>query len=177
MARKDMVSLETLAMLGVEKLTRIVLGEAEDNPAFRKRVVAALASVKGPDAVAALIGLEKEAAFAEDLGATVATITQELARLSPLHAVQRLLRLVDTHAVVFRRIDDSAGRIRDVYWQAVASVSPLIAALPPLERARRPARLQMRLRHDTHGLAQAIADARGDLDLYLALEVQRSPWR
>lgn len=229
MTRKSAVSLDTLIPLGAEKLARVILDEAETNPAFRKRVNAALASTKGPEAVAklidrrlaalerarAMVGWEKERAFADDLGATVETITKELAPLSPAHAVQRLLRFADTHGSVFARIDDSNGRIQDVYWRATEAIPEIVGKLPPADRARMPERLQASLGKDTHGLAprvaiavvpllpetalatwdkvlqqgdgdaatgfleirQAIADARGDLDGFLALETRRPDWR
>lgn len=227
MARKAALSLESLSALGAEKLAQIIVDEAEDNPAFRKRVTAALASVKGPDAVAklidrrltalerarAMIAWEKERAFAEDLGATVNTIIKELAPLSPMHAVERLLRFVDSHGGVFDRIDDSSGRIQDVYWTASEALPDLVARLTPTQQARVLALLSDSLTKDTHGLArsiavalvphlpesvlttwdaqlrerndgkdppveirQAIADARGDIDGYLALEAFRPAW-
>ncbi|MDR3439682.1 DUF6880 family protein [Telmatospirillum sp.] len=227
MARKSAASLDALILLGAEKLAQVILDEAETNPSFRKRVTAALVSTKGPDAVAklidrrlaalerarAMVAWEKERAFAEDLGATVETITKELGPLSPVHAVQRLLRFVDSHGSVFDRIDDSNGRIQDVYWQASEAIPDFVGKLPPEELARLPERLQVSLGKDTHGLAprigiavapllpetvlaawdamlqkhddaagfveirQAIADARGDLDEFLALEVRRPEWR
>ena len=227
MARKNAVSLDALIPLGAEKLAQVILDEAETNPSFRKRVTAALASTEGPDAVAklidrrlaalerarAMVAWEKERAFAEDLGATVDTITKELGPLSPAHAVGRLLRFIDSHGSVFGRIDDSNGRIQDVYWRASEAIPDLVGKLPPGELARLPERLLASLGKDTHGLApriaiavtpllpepvlaawdamlqkgedvagfveirQAIADARGDLDSFLALEVRRLDWR
>lgn len=227
MARKGAVSLDTLIPLGAEKLAQVILDEAETNPAFRKRVNAALASTRGPEAVAklidrrlaalerarAMVGWEKERAFADDLDVTVETITRELAPLNPAHAVERLLRFVDTHGSVFARIDDSNGRIQDVYWRATEAIPEIVGKLPPGELTRMPERLQASLDKDTHGLAprvaiavapllpetalaawdkvlqqgdaaagrleirQAIADARGDLDGFLALEARRPDWR
>lgn len=228
MARKPTLSQENLIALGAEKLAQLILDEAEDNAPFRKRVNAALAGTKGAPAVAALIdrrmaalekakamvGWEKERAFAADIDATVETIVKELAPLDAASAFQRLLRFIDTHCTVFERIDDSGGRIQDVYWRATEAVPDLIEKLPPGERARVPDRLMVSLGKDTHGLAgriavsvvpllpetvladwdatlkswdgdddtivalrQAIAEARGDLDGYIALEERRAEWR
>ncbi|HXP95696.1 MAG TPA: hypothetical protein VN809_03220 [Telmatospirillum sp.] len=55
MAGKSVASLDALILLGAEKLAQVILDEAEINSSFRKRVTAALASTKGPDAVAKLI--------------------------------------------------------------------------------------------------------------------------
>jgi hypothetical protein len=229
MARKPALSEETLLPLGAERLARLVLDEAEANPSFRKRVTATLAGIKGPDAVAklidrrlaaleaarAMIAWEKERAFRDDLRATVATIVKDLAPLSPAHAVERLLRFVDTHATVFERINDSGGYIQDVYREAADAVPDLVARLDAADLALLPARLTVSLGRDTHGLAphiaiavvpklpktaltawdkalarvredgdggevrirQAIADARGDVDGFLALDAKLPEWR
>jgi hypothetical protein len=236
MARKPALSEETLLPLGTERLARLVLDEAEANPNFRKRVTAALAGIKGPDAVAklidrrlaalegarAMIAWEKERAFRDDLRATVATIVKDLAPLSPAHAVDRLIRFVDTHGGVFERIDDSGGHIQGVYWEAAEAVPDLVAQLDEVDRALLPDRLLVSLKRDTHELAlhiavavvpllpkpaldawdkalsgarrtgrngaerddqggarirQAIADMRGDVDAFIALEAQRPEWQ
>ncbi len=225
--RGTALSFENLTALGAERLARIMLEEAESNPSFRKRLKAALAATKGPDAVAklvdrrlaalerarAMVAWEKERAFAEDLGTMLDTIVKELAPLSPGHAVERLIRFIDTHGSVFDRIDDSGGRIQDVYWRAGEAVPELVGKLSPAERARLPDRLLQSIKKDTHGLApglaisvvpllsepalvawdqtlqqletdnprlleirQAIADTRGDIDGFLALELRRPEW-
>ena len=93
MARQPALNEEALVKLGSEKLAKLAIDEAKHNAAFRKLVAAALASTKGPAAVAALIdkrlaGLdrakgfvdwEKAKAFAADLAATLSTIRDELA--------------------------------------------------------------------------------------------------
>lgn len=231
MARKPSLSTESLIALGAEKLAGLLLEEAEGNAALRKRLNAALAGAEGPEAVAklidrrltalerarAMVGWEKERAFAQDLDAVVASIIQELGTLSPWGALKRLLRFIDTHGAVFERIDDSSGRIQDVYWRACDAVAGLVERLSSGERDILPDLLRASLGKDTHGLAahvaiavvpllpmdtltrfdgflagdggddeagrdfieirQAIADARGDLDGYLALEALRPPWR
>ncbi|MCW2318538.1 hypothetical protein M2322_004107 [Rhodoblastus acidophilus] len=227
MARKTSLSLEALVGLGSEKLAQIILDEATANAPFRKKVNAALAGAKGADAVAALIdrrlaalekaramvAWEKEKDFAADLAATVETIVKELAAADAALAVERLLRFIDTHATVFERIDDSSGRIQDVYWRAAQAAPDLAAKMPDDQRAGLIKPLTKSLGVDTHGLGagvaialapllpeaalaawertlkgagdddrtvsvrQAIADARGDLDHFLALEAQRPDWR
>ena len=68
----------------------------------------------------------KEKDFAADLKATAETITEDLAALDPPLAMERLVRFLGSHARGFERVDDSNGRLQDVYWQA--------AALPGNER-------------------------------------------
>ena len=135
MARQPALNEEALVKLGSEKLARLVIGEAKRNAAFRKLVAAALAATKGPAAVAAIIdkrlaGLdraktfvdwEKAKAFTADIAATLATITGELASADPDAAVDRLVRFLSTADRVFERIDDSNGRLQNVYHEAAAA--------------------------------------------------------
>ncbi len=217
-----------LAGLGAQKLAELIIAEASGNAAFRKRVNAALAGARGGDAVAALIdrrlaALEKarstldwrkEKDFAADLEATADTITGELAALDPSLALERLIRFLGAHARVFERVDDSSGRLQDVYWRAAERVPELMRRMPAEALARVPAWLSASLTKDTHGLIaktaieavrllpglvlaewdealsrgiepddavlairQSIAETRGDLEGYIALEERRPEWR
>ena len=119
-----------------EKLARLVIGEAKRNAAFRKLVAAALAATKGPAAVAAIIdkrlaGLDRAKAFVDwekaktfsaDIAATLATITEELGSADPDAAVDRLVRFLSTADRVSERIDDSNGRLQNVYHEAAAAL-------------------------------------------------------
>ena len=133
MARKSALNIDALAALGAEKLARLVLDEAEQNAAFRKVVSAALASSKGPDAIAKIVDRrlsalerarsfiewDKARAFEKDLSATVKVAAEELGQASPEMAIERLLTFIATHEKVFDRVDDSHGRVQDVYYTAI----------------------------------------------------------
>ena len=55
MARKPELSQETVEKLGLERLSRLVLEAAARDTGFRKLLKAALAGLKGPQAVAAMV--------------------------------------------------------------------------------------------------------------------------
>lgn len=180
MARKPALSLESLSGLGVEKLARIVLDETGRNAPFRKIVNAALAATKGPDAIAKLIDRrlgaleratgfiewEKVRAFRDDLQATVLTITGELAPASAPMAVDRLLRFIATEEDVLDRVDDSSGRIENVYYQAITAIGEVAGKLKPDEAEALPQRIMTalddgaydRLVHITNVLAQHLSE-------------------
>src|SRR5918997_1353220 len=68
MARTKSLTQEALLQLGPEKLAKLILDEAGHNTAFRRIVTAALASTRGPEAIAAVIdrrlsALERARAF------------------------------------------------------------------------------------------------------------------
>ncbi len=87
-ARRTTPSPETLAALGPDRLIGLILGETARNPGFKKLVSAALASLQGPEAVAAIvdrrltalegaqsyIDWQKRRAFVADLTALVTVI-------------------------------------------------------------------------------------------------------
>jgi hypothetical protein len=56
------------------------------------------------------------------IAATLATITGELASADPDAAVGRLVRFLSTADRVFGRIDDSNGRLQNVYHEAAAAL-------------------------------------------------------
>ncbi|MDZ5646488.1 DUF6880 family protein [Nitrospirillum sp. BR 11828] len=171
MARKPALSVEALVALGPEKLAQIILDEAADSAPFRKRVNAALASLKGPDAVAklvdrrlgaleraqSLIPWEKEKAFAADLQATVDTIVKELAAADAFAAVNRLLRFLGTQQDVLERTVDSGGRLSNLYWEAAESAHEMLERLKPVERAQVAQWLTGALESDDYSLFLRVA--------------------
>ena len=110
MARKPVLTIDTLKELGLDKLAQLVLSEAEQNANFARLVAAAFAGQEGPEAIAKLIdrrlsGLAKARAFVDwnkarafrdDLQSTVDTISTELLAAAPMLAFDRLLRFIAT---------------------------------------------------------------------------------
>lgn len=195
MARKPALTIDKLTDLGPEKLTQLVLIEAERNTGFRRQVKAALAGKSGPEAVAKLIdrrlsGLEraksfvdwvKARAFRDDLRSLTDNITSELGPAAPVPAIDRLLRFIATHEQVFERVDDSSGSIQDVYYLAIAAAGDLAQNLTGPEADLLPNKIMARLGESTHGylsdLTEAVAPhlppetlVRWDADLAAAIE-------
>jgi hypothetical protein len=149
-ARRTTPSPETLAALGPDRLIGLILGETARNPAFKKLVSAALASLQGPDAVAAIvdrrltalegaqgyIDWQKRRAFTTDLNATVTVILNELRPLDPGAALDRLRRFLDGADAVLNRVDDSTGAVQGVYERASDAFVEIAAGLPPEDTAR-----------------------------------------
>jgi hypothetical protein len=171
MARKPVLSVEKLHDLGVEKLSQIVLAEAEQNAGFRRQVKAALAGQSGPEAIAKLIdrrisGLEraksfiewdKARAFRDDLRSLIDTIGTELGPVAPTLAIDRLLRFIATHERVFERVDDSSGYVQDVYYQAIRMVGELCQVLPEPDAHLMPERIMALLGESMHGYLTDLA--------------------
>jgi hypothetical protein len=173
MAGKAAINQENLTALGAEKLARLVLEASARDSGFKRLVAAALAGAKGPEAVAAVIdrkisALERARGFVEwdraktfaaDLDMTVKTIVDELGPADPFSAVERLLRFIATHQAVFERIDDSQGRVQDIYETAVDALRPFVAATPVAERERLPDTVMAALGKETHGFLPMVVSA------------------
>lgn len=169
MARRATLTNETLLALGPVKLAGLVLDEAETNAAFRKIVTAALAGLKGPDAVASIIDRrlaslekargfidwQKRRAFGADLKATLATIADELGRVNPAAAAERLLRFLACAEEVLGRVDDSSGQVHGVFEDAASALAALARAMPEDEQKALIEAIVRRLTRDGHGLIAA----------------------
>jgi hypothetical protein len=173
MARKPALSTDKLKDLGADKLAQLVLDEAERNAGFRRQVKAALAGKSGPEAIAKLIdrrlsGLaraksfiewDKTRAFADDLRSLTDTVTSELGPAAPALAIDRLLRFIATHELVFERVDDSSGRVQDVYYQAISAIGDIAHSLPVPVADTLPEKIMTALGESTHGYLADVTEA------------------
>ena len=167
-SRKTAPGPETLTELGLERLIRLVLDETGRNPAFKKLVTAAVAGLRGPDAVAALIdrrltALERAAgyidwqkrrAFAADLDATLTTVVAELGPLDAQAGLDRMLRFLAAAPGVLARVDDSSGQVHGVFDRAAEAAAALAGNLAPAEAAAFAQRLVPMLAADEYGLVE-----------------------
>ncbi len=173
MAGKAAINLDNLTALGAEKLARLVLDASARDSAFKRLVAAALAGAKGPKAAAAVIDRkigaierakgfvewDRAKTFAADLDMTVKAIVDELGPADPLLAIERLLRFIATHQAVFERIDDSQGRVQDIYETAIDALRPLVASVPEAEREPLPDMIMVALGRETHGYLPMVVSA------------------
>lgn len=150
-----------------------MLDEAERNAGFRRQVKAALAGKSGPVAIAKLVdrrlsGLararsfiewDKARAFADDLRSLTDTLASELGAAAPALALDWLLRFIATHEQVFERVDESSGRVQDIYCQAVAATGDLARRLTPAEADHLPEKIMTALGESTHGYLAEVTTA------------------
>ena len=146
--RTPTLNKQGLVALGAERLAGLVLDEAERNGPFKKLAMAALASARGPEAVAAIvdkrlagleraggrIGWERAKSFADDLWATLKIITGDLAKGDADAAADRLMRFLATADRTLARMSESASAA-EVYHAAAQALPALIAEYPREESA------------------------------------------
>jgi hypothetical protein len=149
-ARRTTPSPETLAALGPDRLIALILGETARNPTFKKLVSAALASLQGPEAVAAIvdrrltalegaqgyIDWQKRRAFVADLNALVTVILTELRPLDPGAALDRLRRFLLGADDVLNRVDDGNGTVQGIFERASDAFVEIASAIPPADAGR-----------------------------------------
>ena len=167
--RKGELSREGLAALGADRLAALVLEAAERDPAFKRLAKAALASVEGPDAVAAIVdrrlaALERARGFvdwdkartlAADLAATVAVVEGQLAPLDPGAAAEWLVRFLLGAEAVFERVDDGGGHVQEVYLgDGLSALEALAPKLAGSDAGRLVDRLAHALVDDGYGLVE-----------------------
>ena len=149
MARTATLNKEALVELGAERLAELALDEAERNDPFKRLVMAALASVRGPLAVAAIvdkrlaglerasgaIGWQKAKLFGDGLWATLKIITGDLAKADADAAAERLMRFLATAERTLSRAGEAQGEPAQVYHAAAEALPALIARLSAEESA------------------------------------------
>ena len=172
MARRASLTQDGLVALGGAKLAKLIIDEAQHNAPFKRIVTAALAGIKGPSAVAAIIdrrlaSLErargiiewtKRKAFAADLKATVSTIADELGGADPAAAAERmlrLLRLLRAADQVFERVDNASGSVQAIFMDAADTMSALVARMAGEDRMSLVERVTPLLLGDEEGLIDA----------------------
>jgi len=109
MAKSRTLTVETVSQLGVERLARLLLDKAEDDPALMRALRVAVASRNGPAEATAEIDAEikrikrgkasidwrRAPAFARDLESLRDTIEGPLAEADPMIALERMFDFID----------------------------------------------------------------------------------
>ncbi|MGA7673569.1 MAG: DUF6880 family protein [Rhizomicrobium sp.] len=172
MAVKSKLNEDVLAKLGAKKLAELALDEAQRNTPFRRRLSAALAARKGPDAVAAIvdrrlmalerahgfIDWEGNKAFTEELRAMLTIITDELGKTDPDAAIDRIVRFLNAAGSVFDRIDDSNGHVQNVFYLAADAIPGLATTLSVKRKASLPDRLHHCVTDNDYGFCSDLLE-------------------
>lgn len=132
MAGRPKVSVESLTKLGARRLAEILLEEAECNRQLKQAVHMALAAKSGTSEVAhhirkrlaqlarsdSFISWEKAGEFANELERLRSAIVETIGAGNPKLAAEVLWQLLDLHASIFERLDDSSGRVGTIFQSA-----------------------------------------------------------
>jgi tetratricopeptide (TPR) repeat protein len=139
MVAKRKLTIESLSKLGRRKLAELLIVEAAGNHQLTQTLNLAISAEEGPAALGASLGMrlatlaksrfmlsynEGRELIAELDGlrtAIVETLGPQESRL----AFELLLKLIDLHPSILERVDDSSGRVGNVFRTACDDLGPL----------------------------------------------------
>ena len=175
MAARSKVTVESLTKLGAKRLAEILIEEAGRNRQVKQAVHMALAAETGASEVGheirkrlaqlarseAFVSSEKARELASELERLKSTIVEIVGAGNPKLAAELLWQLLDLHATVFERLDDSSGRVGSLFRSACQDLGPLLkrAKSKPDELARMVLR---RITDNGYGIYDGIVFALND---------------
>ena len=140
MAARSKLTVESLTKLGAKRLAEILIEEAGRNRQLKQAVHMALAAETGPSEAGhevrkrlaqlarseTFVSSEKARELASELGRLKSTIMEIVGAGNPKLAAELLWQLLDLHASVFERLDDSSGRVAALFRSACQDLGPLL---------------------------------------------------
>ncbi len=178
--KHKLITAEKLAKLGFDRLAEIVVEHADEDSALRKKLRLALAANTGPttlttevdrrirslDRGRSFLDHKQSRALAGELYDLRTAITDRLASVSALEAVDRLQRLVACAPAVMRREAESSGYIEEAIENIVEAWGHLWSTIPDRNPAELAGMMLRRIESDdflsAHGLLAAFREALGN---------------
>ena len=200
MKRGKAISPETLAKLGTKRLAELLVEACQNDKPLRRKVEILLASKQGGEQLEATISkrltaLAQGRGFVDwdevptliaELNTVREGIIKQLGAKDPRAASELMWRFLALAEPMLDRVDDSSGRVGDIFYSAATDIGPLLARISDLDSVRLAARLHEALSQDDQGfMAQIItgaADAlgvkgRAKLRELLKADIRRLPPR
>lgn len=129
MVAKRKLTIETLSKLGRRKLAELLIAEAAGNRQLTRTLNLAISAEEGPAALGASLGtrlatLAKSRSMLSydegreliaELDGLRTTIVETLGPQESRLAFELLLKLIDLHPSILERVDDSSGRVGNVF--------------------------------------------------------------
>ena len=144
MAARSKLTIETLTKLGARKLAEMLLAEATRNRLLKQTLYLAISAEEGPAALgvsvrkrlAALANSRSMASYERgreliaELDELRTTVLETIGTQDPGLAIELLWQFLDLHPTILECVDDSSGRVGDVFRSACDALGALA------ERAR-----------------------------------------
>jgi hypothetical protein len=200
MARGRDISPDALAKLGAKRLAELLAEACQNDRPLRRKLEILLASKQGSEQLEGAIAkritsLSRADRFVDwrevpalvaELDALRDGIVTQLGAKDPRAASEQMWRFLTLAEPTFARVDDSSGRIGDVFHFAAADIGSLLARVPDLDRVALAQRLHESLSKDDYGFAAQIitsgsealgVEGRAKLRELLKAEISRLPPR
>lgn len=140
MAARSKLTVESLTKLGAKRLAEILIAEAGRNRQLKQAVQMALAAETGSTEVGhqirkrlaqigrsgAFVSSEKARELAAELERLRWAIVETIGAGNPKLAAELLWQLIELHASVLERLDDSSGRVGGLFRSACQDLGPLL---------------------------------------------------
>lgn len=167
------LSVEGLVALGPERLSALILAQAEDDPVFARTVRMALAAKNDASALAHAIDVRLKAirrsrsflewdklrALTRELDRLRATIAGPLAEQSPTLAIVHMRQFVHLAPSLFERADDSNGTLGDIFREGGDDLGRLWAAAKDQEPRALAAEILSLIEADEYGMFDGLPEA------------------
>ncbi len=174
MKRGKGISPESLASLGAEQLAALLTEACQSDKLLRRKIELLLASQQGTQQLESVIAkrltaLARAHSFVDwdevptlvaELNTAREGIVTQLGAKDPHAASELMWRFLALAEPTIERVNDSSGRIDEVFYSAAIDISSLLARVPDLDRMALAKQLHERLNIDDHGfMAQIITSA------------------
>jgi tetratricopeptide (TPR) repeat protein len=151
MPGKRKITIETLTELGAHKLAELLIAEAAGNTQLKQAIDLALSSKEGPTALGAAVrnqlagfakshsmpSYERGREIIVELDGLRTMIVENIGAENPRLAFELLWELIELHPSILELVDDSSGRVGDLFTTACYDLGPLAerASINPDELA------------------------------------------
>jgi hypothetical protein len=170
MARGKDISPEALAKLGAKRLAELLADACQNDQPLRRKIEILVASKQGGEKLESAIAkritsLSRAHGFVDwremptlvaELDTLREGIVSQLGAKDPRAASEQMWRFLTLAEPTIERVDDSSGRIGDVFYCAAADIGSLLARVPDLDRMVLAERLHESLGKDDYGFAAQI---------------------
>jgi len=139
MPRKPKITIATLTALGADKLAELLLTDAAGNKQLKQAIQLAVSAKEGPESLGASLR-KRLASFAKsrsmpsyergreiiaELDGLRTTIAETIGAQNPGLAFELLCELIELHSSILEFVDDSSGRVGDLFRTACYDLGPL----------------------------------------------------
>ena len=151
MAGKSKITIATLVNLGAPKLAALLLAGAAGNKQLKQAIELAISGKKGPEILAANVrkrltsfaksrsmpSYERGREIIAELDGLRAMIVETIGAENPGLAFDLLWELIELHSSILELVDDSSGRVGDLFTMACYDLGPLAerASIDPVTLA------------------------------------------
>jgi Family of unknown function (DUF6880) len=170
MKRGKGISPESLASLGAEQLAALLTEACQSDKLLRRKIELLLASRQGTEQLESAIAnrltaLARARSFVDwdevttliaDLNTAREGIVTRLGAKDPHAASELMWRFLALAEPTIGRVNDSSGRIGEVFYSAANDIGSLLTHVPDLDRMALARQLHERLNKDDYGFAAQI---------------------